>query len=641
MGIIWYDVAALFILAITVYLYLSKTKLFISQTKFFALLVLSTILATVLDILTVYCYQHVDTLPLGFTIFINSFYYLAQNSMPPLYVLYVLSFGGFFDKYKKALLIPVICSWAAALVLILTNPLTKFIFYFDSELIYTRGPGLFVLYSFAALYTIFGIIALIYNRNRFDKSTSRSIFLFLPMAIVPIIIQFFLPNLLLENFGISLSLLLMSLTVQDFGLLLDSDHALFNNRGFSLQLETLLNRRDGAIIYIVLLENVSYLKTLIGIPGYLKLESNLIAKLFGPQQEKRFTAKLDDGQFVCTIASQALAQNFEEQFFTFIENKNSLMKVTALVHIKACKIILPEDTSQIRDIFSAVNVLTHTDTQQARGNILSFANLPIRSAARELQVAQAIERALENNGFMLMYQPILDCKTLKALSAEVLIRFKQNKFGDQFYPDEFIKVAEENGSIYRIGDWVLNESCRMLASLRQRNINLEKIQINLSMAECLQSFITERVLAKLNQNGLCPKDICLEITETTEGRIPQVLKENMISLANAGVKIAVDDFGTGYSNMIQLMHIPYAMIKIDKSLVWPSNNVDYIGNSLPMIKKLFGQQDVVLLAEGVETKEQLEMLIELGIDQVQGYHIARPMEEEHFIAWLQEREAKF
>jgi EAL domain-containing protein (putative c-di-GMP-specific phosphodiesterase class I) len=167
------------------------------------------------------------------------------------------------------------------------------------------------------------------------------------------------------------------------------------------------------------------------------------------------------------------------------------------------------------------------------------------------------------------------------------------------------------------------------------NLPLENIEVNFSMAECLQSFMAEKVLAQVSRAGLEPRDLVIELTETGRDSLPVALQRNMNALSSAGIGIAMDDFGTGYANMMQLMNLPFTYIKFDRSLVnehAPGPRTR--GDALSRLVTIFGQQDTCIIAEGIETEAQYRRMLALGIDRLQGYLFSKPLSEEAFIARL-------
>ena len=635
MGIIWYDIAALCILGICLYLYLSKSRLFITQNVFFGILIATVAVATVFDIAGVLAYAFIDTLPLALSYAINMTYHLAQNTIPSFFMLFLLSFGGLLEGRRILYGSLISIAWAASALLILSTPFTGWIFSFSAEGLYVRGPGIFWLYLSAGLHTIAGVAALIAARLRFDRATKRSLLLFIPFAVIPIFIQFIYPALLVQAFGLSLALLMMLLTIQDFGHILDNDHQLFNRGGFALQYEMVLSRSRSAHVFILMMENVNYLRSSLGLERYLELEARLVSRIFGMQQPGWYGAKIEDGCFYFLVVGVERVSLFRQRFESFVSDEGTNPASGAPVHLRSCGLQVPDDLGDFKDIFVASEALNRLDRSTARNRIVTSGALAIRDTRERHRVNRHIEKALDDGLLSLVFQPIVDAQTRKTVSAEALLRLKTDDGGPLIPPDVFIRQAEECGAMFRIGDRVLAEACRVMARVRALGLSLENMEVNLSMAECVQSFMAEKVLAHLSRAGLEPGDLVIELTETGRDSLPEALQRNMQALYNAGIGLAMDDFGPGYANMMQLMNLPFSYIKFDRSLVnEQAPGPRTRGDALSRLVTIFGQQDTCIIAEGIETEAQYRRMLALGIDRLQGYLFSKPLSEDAFIDWL-------
>ena len=236
-----------------------------------------------------------------------------------------------------------------------------------------------------------------------------------------------------------------------------------------------------------------------------------------------------------------------------------------------------------------------------------------------------------------MYQPKINCKTGKVNSAEVLLRWEHPEFG-LVSPEKFIPIAEESGLISAIGFWVLESACI------QNKIWLEKgsfainLAVNLSPEQFRQESLCNKLIDVLHKNKLPPQHLELEITEsiTVENykKTIRVLNE----FSHYGISISIDDFGTGYSSMSYLQKFPINRLKIDKSF---TAHVPDDFDSVSIIRAIIAlahSLNIVVVAEGIETKEQYELLERLGCDELQGYYISKPLKADDFEAFLLERQ---
>lgn len=161
---------------------------------------------------------------------------------------------------------------------------------------------------------------------------------------------------------------------------------------------------------------------------------------------------------------------------------------------------------------------------------------------------QIIDKAIANGNFMVYYQPIYSTAEKRFVSAEALLRLRDEKYGF-ISPDSFIVAAERSGAIHKIGDFVMEEVCRFISSEKYRSLGLEYIEVNLSVAQCMAPDLAEKTLRIMEKYGVSPGAVNLEITETAMSYAQNTMTDNINTLYEAGVRFSLDDYGTGYSNI--------------------------------------------------------------------------------------------
>jgi diguanylate cyclase (GGDEF)-like protein len=243
--------------------------------------------------------------------------------------------------------------------------------------------------------------------------------------------------------------------------------------------------------------------------------------------------------------------------------------------------------------------------------------------------------AVGNGELVLYYQPFVDLRSGSVVGAEALIRWNHRKRG-LLAPAQFIDLAEESGAITAITRYVLDAACGFLEDLANAGSLELYVSINITIRDLQQPDFAQKVLDKLQQHGVGPRRIVLEMTEGMT--FPSWSGERLGALRKIGVRLALDDFGTGYSSLSQLSHLPIELIKIAKPFV-DGLAVDSPSSALAgTIVELSHTLGMTSLAEGVETESQLLALRELGCDIGQGYLFARPMPGAEFLAWLKDRQ---
>ena len=234
---------------------------------------------------------------------------------------------------------------------------------------------------------------------------------------------------------------------------------------------------------------------------------------------------------------------------------------------------------------------------------------------------------------MVYYQPKVQPSTQRVLGMEALVRWRE-KDGTMISPAEFIPMAEETGLIVQLGQYVLAESCKALQDIQDKFSFPLTVSVNLSPLEFKQPDIVENILNVIKTHHLLASSIEIEITETAMMTDLNSTVKKLNILKEAGLSIAIDDFGTGYSSLYYLKNLPISTLKIDKSFIddiaIDQNDANLVETIILMAKNL----GLAVVAEGVETKEQLELLEKYNCELIQGYYYAKPMPLSDLICYL-------
>ncbi len=307
-----------------------------------------------------------------------------------------------------------------------------------------------------------------------------------------------------------------------------------------------------------------------------------------------------------------------------------------VIHIRASTgiALYPQDGEQEQTIVKAAD----SAMRQAKGSGLSsfefFTKDRSSRVLRSMKLENALHNAIQNRELSLVFQPQHLFSTNKLVSAEVLLRWNSKEFGF-VSPDEFIPIAEESGLIIEIGEWVFRNSCKAVRSYRALYPDLKHLAVNVSSEQFSNYNILTNFSRIIKEEKIETSDIEIELTERSvmeqTGSNSLVLDE----LRALGFKISVDDFGTGYSSMSYLKSLPIDVVKIDKSFVdglpHDEGDIAIVKAILALIQSL-GYETV---AEGVEYKEQVEMLKDLGCDIAQGYYFSKPLNHSDFLDYLE------
>ncbi len=244
-----------------------------------------------------------------------------------------------------------------------------------------------------------------------------------------------------------------------------------------------------------------------------------------------------------------------------------------------------------------------------------------------------LRRALDRKEFVIQFQPIVDIRKMRVHSFEALVRWKHPTRG-LLQPRDFIAVAEETGIIVPIGIWVLTEACRY-AHEWQKYHSTASVSVNLSPRELQQANVVETVANIIETTKITPSTLILELTEGALSEDPAGVGEKLVRLRALGVKVYIDDFGTGYSSLSHLQRLPCDTLKIDRSFVGRLGEEKGSGEIVHAIVSLARNLGMHVVAEGIETKQQLQALRKLGCEWGQGFWFSQPLEPEAALALVQ------
>ncbi len=273
--------------------------------------------------------------------------------------------------------------------------------------------------------------------------------------------------------------------------------------------------------------------------------------------------------------------------------------------------------------------------EQGRNNFQLYASVMNVSAFKQLLMENSLRRALEKEEFVVYLQPQIDLATRHMIGAEALVRWQHPDLGLVF-PTEFIGLAEETGLIVPIGDWVLERVCKLGKQWEEKGFGRICISVNLSARQFQQKNLVTRIAQILENTGLDPESLGLEITESIAMKNADFTISAMNVFKNMRIHLSLDDFGTGYSSLSYLKRFPLETLKIDRSFVRDITTDPNDAAIVHAVIALAHSLKLKVVAEGVETEGQLSFLKTHGCDQVQGYYFSHPLSEENFIQVLKE-----
>ena len=294
----------------------------------------------------------------------------------------------------------------------------------------------------------------------------------------------------------------------------------------------------------------------------------------------------------------------------------------------------PEDGEDADTLLNAADTAMYLAKQLGRSNIQPYTSDMRKQAFDRLTMENKLRHAAENNQLVLHYQPKVDLRTGRMVGMEALVRWNHPELG-MISPGVFIPIAEESGLIVLIGDWILRAACEQALAWKQAGTPIP-VAVNLSALQFQQADISSRVRFALESIGLDAQYLELELTETMSMVNPEKSIAIMQTFKELGITLTIDDFGTGYSNLSYLKRFPVDKLKLDQSFV---RDITQSAEALAISQAVLAvahSLDLKVVAEGVETEAQLNLLSRNNCDEIQGFYFSKPMPAEQCAAFLRE-----
>lgn len=286
--------------------------------------------------------------------------------------------------------------------------------------------------------------------------------------------------------------------------------------------------------------------------------------------------------------------------------------------------MFPEDSMDLNALFKNADTAMYKSKEDGKNRYCFFDANMGAELERKMMIGNLLREAIVKNEFYIVYQPLYSSQYGEIVSMEALLRWNSKELG-VISPSEFIPIAERNGSIISIGRWVFEEVCKQSKEWRSKGFTYKSIAVNISILQIQDEKFVSYVRDAIEVYRIEPSSIEIEITETLLMNNIYLNERKLHEIKKLGIKIAIDDFGTGYSSLNYLTYLPLDSLKIDKGFI---DNITTINNDRILaqnIIKLAHDLNIKVVAEGVETKAQLDILTSINCDVIQGYYFSKPL----------------
>lgn len=494
----------------------------------------------------------------------------------------------------------------------------------DGSNVYTYGASVMCVYVFVALYIILTLVATCVFYKKINPRRRFAIVLWMIIWILSATLQFINKEVLIVGFASALGVLVLFVIMENPEANLDRRLGCFNSHALTEYLNQLYEAQKNASLLEITFKNPNVLEEH-ATDTYVILQK--ILHLLNSYQDILVFANINLGLVLISqnadrlqAAGEKILDNFSD-YDTF--NKEARFILTTQTDSFA-------DTDELFHFLSYI----HTEYTNDKGRLFIVNENVIAKYKEQYVIQQEIADALSEDRVEVFLQPIYSNQNGHFTSAEALVRIRK-KNGDLLSPGIFIPIAEDTGQILALGERVIEKVCDFLKNTNVLNLGIHYIEVNLSVIQCEKEDLAQRLISIVEKYHINPKLINLEITETASISARTTLLENMKQLIQYGFSFSLDDFGKGESNLMYVVEMPVSIVKLDYDMSKAFFSSPKAKHVVRAVVSMAHDMNLKLVAEGIETKEELERMCTEGIDYIQGYYYSKPLPMEDFLDFLQ------
>ena len=562
----------------------------------------------------------------------TTIFYLFQALLPYALLCYIMTLhDNKLISVKKMLLAGLATILLASIVL--TNPFTEKLFYFDVSAGYVEGPWYRLMYYSALFHLAVILILVISWRKEFGPRKTKVILDILILCGCGVVIQLLHYPLLMTGFGMSLGILALFLTINNPNANRDSLTGVYNHLYLTRRSDELIAAGKSFHIITIYLYQLKHINKVAGVEGgdyILQLTAKKLEELCGSRvfriTGKRFlvlTMSLQEYEYYIT----QIKKMFETDMQLDADSSKPATPVilSGIVHgqkLGASGLML--EYAEYLESLSMQNGMIEViqDDQQTMDGFLY-----------NKKVEQYLRTAIAQDLFEVYYQPVYSTEKNDFVTLEALSRLHHPELG-WIAPDVFIQIAEKNHMIEQITDLQFKRVCMFINEHRDLMKKLFNIKVNLSSLDLMRSDCSSHFIRMMDDMDIHHDWIQFEITETVATEYNAGLGMVIDGFMAAGVRLCLDDFGSGYANLNTVMRLPFSAIKIDRTLLFDICNDKKRAMFYQSIVETFHRMGYSIVSEGVETEEEMSLLSSWGVDMIQGYYFSRPLPVDELLKLL-------
>ncbi|MDD5934125.1 MAG: EAL domain-containing protein [Clostridiales bacterium] len=616
------------------------------SNKIFKIMVIVCGFNLIFDMSTVVSLHYYDIVPAWINRLLHQFFIGSLDLFIALFCLFVITLVHDIRYHLKRHILCFV-PFVISIIVVIFGDLQ---YYIDDKARYSYGTVVFTIYISVALYLLITLINLFRYRKILKRKTRLLILAAISGEAIAACIQLYNPNLLASSLAMVLMLTFTFYTMVNPSEYIEKETEILNRYAFITMLNEKFGSKKEFYVLNVSFDDWGVLNTRFGQDFSFRVMS-----VMAQFMETTFHTNVYRSRTKCLSMlideDKDRIREIARHIFIKLEDSIKIDQVDVVLKPHLLAIKCPEYAKKQEDIFNILEMLIYkgfAEKDQEKKLIFYDKNMQAK-LERYITIERMLKDAVEKDGFDVVYQPIYSRKDQRINSCEALVRLKDTQTIGFVSPEEFITIAERMGVIVELGRIVFKKVCEFAKSHSLMEKGIEYIEVNLSAIQYLDPNLADSLVEIMRIYKLPGTFFNFEITESAAVDKNIVIQTNIKRLHNAGCTFSMDDYGTGYSNLSMMIDMPYHIIKLDKSLIWPcypplnktSSQNEYqdskkshvvLESSVRMVKNL----DYKIVAEGIETQEQLDAMLEMGVDYIQGYYFSKPVDGETFYQKIDE-----
>jgi EAL domain-containing protein (putative c-di-GMP-specific phosphodiesterase class I)/GGDEF domain-containing protein len=570
----------------------------------------------------------------GVTHFLLTAFYICQVLVPYALLLYACFLSGHYLNPEN--LMSQLLSAPAIIMafMVLYNWNSGVLFKFTQEGEYIRGPLYISMFIYALVYAAIILINSLWWYRDLGFRSFGVICGFLIILTVCVAIQAVRNDLLLTGFGLGLGITLLYLTVGNPSEYIDRLTGVFNLPSFMSCVGELYKHKKDFHIVTVDIRQLKQINMLYGM-DFGDLFIIRIAEELGRILDTSYVFRVSSKRFVMISDSLYDYEQTRERVRAFMNGWIDIGEEKIRLGGIVCGIIHARKQGDGNTLLAYMEYLTSLVPVSAETILVQSDESTMEGFAYRKEVERFLITAIEKDLFEVYYQPIYSIKDEKIVSMEALSRLSHPVLGP-VSAEVFITIAESNGLIAQIGQLQFRKICRFLKEYQEILHKIEHVKFNISPAEFLREGYTQSLLDIIDEHGLPYEFFQFEITETMATEYSEEFYQIVSEFMNRGISFSLDDFGSGYANLDSVLKLPFSSIKLDRSLLSGVMNDEKSMIFYKSIVTVLKSLDYIVISEGVEERQEVELLQSWGVDMIQGYYFSKPLSSENLLEKLSE-----